>query len=50
LYLIILRESQTHTRSVGLLSNGDQPDVETSSWQYTTLTRDRHLWPRRDSN
>jgi len=25
-------------------------DTETSTWQHTTLTRDRHLCPRRDSN
>jgi hypothetical protein len=36
--------------SVGLLWTSDQPDAETSTWQHTTLTRDRHSCPRRDSN
>jgi hypothetical protein len=32
-----------HTpHSVGLLWTSDQPDAETSTWQHTTLTRDRH--------
>ena len=35
--------------SVGLLSMSDQTDAETSTWQYTQLTKDRHPWPRRDS-
>jgi hypothetical protein len=37
-------------RSVGLLWTSDQPVAETSTWQHTTLTRDRHPCPRRDSN
>jgi hypothetical protein len=41
--------SHTHTQSVGLLRTSDQPDAETSTWQYTTLTTDRHPWPQRDS-
>ena len=36
--------------SVVLLWTGDQPYVETSTWQHTTLTRDKPPWPRRDSN
>jgi hypothetical protein len=28
----------------------DQPDTETSTWQRTTLTKDRYPCPRRDSN
>jgi hypothetical protein len=36
--------------SVGLLWTSDQPVAETSTWQHTTLTRDRHPCPRRDSN
>jgi len=36
--------------SVGFLWTSDRPDAETSTWQHTTLTRDRHLFPRRDSN
>ena len=30
--------------SVGLLWTRDQPDVETSTWQHTTLARDKHSW------
>ena len=36
--------------SVGLLWTSDQPDAEASTWQHTTLTRDRNTCPRRDSN
>jgi hypothetical protein len=36
--------------SVGLLWTSDQPDAETSTWKHTTLSRDRHPCPRRDSN
>jgi hypothetical protein len=36
--------------SVGLLWTRDQPVAETSTWQHTTLTRDRHPCPRQDSN
>ena len=39
----------THTHSVGLLWTSYQPDSETSTWQHTTLTRDRHSCHRRDS-
>jgi len=28
----------------------DQPDVETSTWQHTTLTRDRYPCSRQDSD
>ena len=35
---------------VGLLSTRDQPVAETSTWQHTTLKKDRHPCPRRDSN
>ena len=42
--------SNTHTHSVGLLWTSDQPIAETSTWQHTTLTRDRHPCRRRDSN
>ena len=34
---------------VGLLWTSDQPDAETSTWQHTTLTRDRLPCTRRDS-
>jgi len=36
--------------SVGLLQASDQPVAETSTWQHTTLTTDRHAYPQRDSN
>jgi hypothetical protein len=36
--------------SVGLLWTRDQLVAETSTWQHTTLTRDRHPCPRQDSN
>jgi hypothetical protein len=36
--------------SVGLLWTRDQLVAETCTWQHTTLTRDRHPCPRRDSN
>jgi len=38
------------SHSVGLLWTNDQPDAESSTWQHTTLTRDRHLRPWRDSS
>jgi hypothetical protein len=38
-FTITLRH--THTHSVGLLWTRDQPDAETSTWQHTTLPRDR---------
>jgi hypothetical protein len=37
-------------QSVGLLWTSDQPDAQTSTWQHTTLTTDRHPCNRRDSN
>jgi hypothetical protein len=36
--------------SVELLWTSDQPVAETSTLQHTTLTRDTHPCPRRDSN
>jgi hypothetical protein len=52
--LLIIEVSWSHTsdtpHSVGLLWTSDQPVAETSTWQLTTLTRDRHPCPRRDSN
>ena len=35
---------------VGLLWTSDQLVAETSTWQHTTLTTDKHPCPRRDSN
>ena len=37
-------------QSVGLLWTSDQPVAETSTWQHTTLTTDKHPCLRRDSN
>jgi hypothetical protein len=37
-------------RSVGILWTSYRPVAETSTRQHTTLTRDRHLCPRWDSN
>ena len=43
--------SRSHTtHRVGLLWTSDQPDAETSIWQHTTLTTDRHQCFRCDSN
>jgi hypothetical protein len=36
--------------SVGLLWTSDQLAAETSTWQHTTLTADKHPCPRWDSN
>jgi hypothetical protein len=51
--LLTVDASRSHSdtpQSVGLLRSRDQPDAETSTWQHTTLTKDRHPCPRRDSN
>jgi len=37
--------TQTCHTPVGLLWASDQPDAETSTWQNTTLTTDKHLCP-----
>ena len=37
-------------QSVGLLWTSDQLVAETSIWQHTTFTTDRHPYPRWDSN
>jgi hypothetical protein len=37
-------------QSVGLVWTSDQPVAETSTWQHTTLTTDRHPRPWWDSN
>jgi hypothetical protein len=50
---LIIEASRSHSdtpHSVGLLLTSDQPDAETSTWQHTTLTTDRHPCPRWDSN
>jgi len=50
---IFIETSRSHSdtpQSVGLLWTGDQPVAESSTWQHTSLTRDRPPCPRRDSN
>jgi len=46
-FLIIMASlSNSDTpHSVGLLWTSGQPDAETSTWQYTTITRDSHICP-----
>jgi hypothetical protein len=51
--VFIIETSQSHSdnlHSIGLLWTSDQPDARTSVWQRTTLKRERHPYPRRDSN
>jgi len=51
--LLIIEDSRLRSdtpHSVGLLWTSDRPDAETSTWQHTTLTTDRHPCPRRDAN
>jgi hypothetical protein len=50
---LITEVSSSHSdipHSVGLLWTSDRPVAETSTWQHTTLARDRRPCPRRDSN
>ena len=50
---LIIKASRSHSdtpHSVGLLWTSDQPVAETSTWQHTPLTRDRHPCSRRYSN
>ena len=51
--LFVVEASRSHSdtpHSVGLLWTSDQLVAETSTRQHTTLTRDRHPCPRRNSN
>jgi len=51
--LLIVEALWSHTNTpllAGLLWTSDQPIAETSTWQHTTLTTDRHPCPRWDSN
>ena len=51
--LLNIEASHSHSdtpHSLALLWTSDRPDVETSTCQHTTLTRDLHPCPRRDSN
>ena len=46
--LLNVEVSRSHSRqphSVGLLWTSDRPLVETSTWQHTTITTDRHPCP-----
>jgi hypothetical protein len=46
--LLIMEDSWSHSdtsHSVGLLCTSDQPDAETTTWQHTTLTKQRHPCP-----
>jgi len=38
------------SQTLGLLWTSDQSVSETSTWQYTTLTTDKHPCPQWDSN
>ena len=49
---LIIEASRSHwdtPHSVGHLWTSEQPDAQTSSWQHTTLTRDRRTFSPRDS-
>jgi hypothetical protein len=51
--VLVMDASRSHSDTphlVGLLWTSDQPYAKTATWQQTTLTRDRHPWPWRDSN
>jgi hypothetical protein len=51
--LLTVEVSRSHSdtpHSVGLFWTSDRPVAETSTWQHTTLTRDRHPCRRWDSN
>jgi hypothetical protein len=51
--LLIVEVSRPHSNiahSVGLLRASDRPVAETSTWQHTTLTRDRHPCTSWDSS
>jgi len=51
--LLTIEAPRSHSdtpHSVRLLRISDQPDAETSGWQQTTLTTDRHPCPRWDAN
>jgi len=45
--LLTIEASRSH--SVRLLWTSDQPDAETPTWLHTTLARDKHPCPWRDS-
>jgi len=50
---LIIEASRSHSgtpHSVGLLWTSDRPVAETSAWQHTSLTRDRHPWGENATN
>ena len=47
---VVRNHTQIHHSQVDSSGRGIGPSAETSTWHHTTLTRDRHLCPRRDSN
>jgi hypothetical protein len=49
-FLRFLDHTQPPPHPVGLLCISDKLVAETSTWQHTTLTSDKHPCPRRDSN
>jgi len=48
--IVVSRSYSDTTRLVRYLCTSDQPDAETSTWQNTTLKRDRHPCSQLDSN
>ena len=51
--LLITEASWSHSDTphlVGLLRTSDRTDAETSTWQHTSLTEDKHPCPRWDLN
>ena len=51
--LLFIDDSWSHSDTphlIGLLRKSDQPGAENSTFQHTTLTRDRHPCPLWDSN
>jgi len=50
--ILIVKASRSHSdthHSVGLVWKSDQPDAETSTWQHTTLTTDKHPRLKQDN-
>ena len=48
--LLRFRDDTDTPHSVGLRWTRDRPVADSSTWQHTTFTRDKHPYPRRDSN
>jgi len=46
IFLMFLDHTKDAPHSVGLLWTSDQLVAETSTWQHTTLTADKHPCPR----